>query len=208
MITDCTCPKATSLTTITAAACGLDLGQIQRMAFQRLGYQFDDTDDATNILKKAAWDALKIATDDTKVVITPMIGGDPIIDAGDAITSGGGDNSTLDGVEEVTGVNPGSFSCVFKSMAPANEREMKTLICEGRMKVYFFLQGGKIACWEVVPGTAGDYQGFNADNVFLGDRNNAGFGAKDTNAFSFQLPAGYSNNLVILTPEFNPLTDI
>lgn len=208
MITDCTCPKATSLTTITETGCGIDLGQIQRLAFQRIGFQFDDTDDATNILKKASWDALKIADDDTKIVITPMIGGDPIIEPGDAITSGGGDNSTLDGVEEVTGVNPGSFSCVFKSMAPANEREMKNLICEGRMRVYFFLQGGKIACWEIVPGTEGDYRGFNADNVFLGDRNNAGFGTKDTNAFSFQLPAGYSNNLVILTPEFNPLTDI
>jgi hypothetical protein len=34
-----------------------------------------------------------------------MIGGDAVIQAGEAITTRGGDNSTLNGVEEVEGVN-------------------------------------------------------------------------------------------------------
>jgi hypothetical protein len=47
----------------------------------------------------------------TKIVLTPMIGGDAVIQAGEAITTGG-DNSTLNGVEEVEGVNRRHSSCL------------------------------------------------------------------------------------------------
>lgn len=205
MAVTCTCPAASALTTITKETCGIDLGQVQRLAFSRIGANFTNADDANDITKLAAWQTKLAATDDTKIIVSPLIGGDPIIDAGDAITTGGGDNSTLNGIEEVNGINPSLFTCNFKSMTPRNEREMKQMRCELQFRVYFFLQGGTIAAAEVTVGGTPN-QGFLANNAILSDRNNAGFGTKDTNDFRFSLPAGWSENLTIITPEFDPLT--
>lgn len=204
---DCNCPAPTSLTEIVAELCGVDLKQIQKLAFQRTGDLFDNAGTpVTDILELSTWQAKMAATDDTKIVVTPLIGGDPTIDAGDAITTGGGDNSTLNGVEEVEGVNPATFSCIFKSLSSATEKALKALICEKNLVVYFFLQGGRIAAKQITVDQS--YEGFQISSLFVSDRNNAGFGTKDTVDLSFSLTAGYSDDLVILKPNFNPLTEL
>lgn len=206
---DCNCPAPTALTEILAEICGVDLKQIQRMAFQRR-QAFGVFTPAT-IVTLSEWQSFLSASDDTKIVLTPMIGGDPIIEAGEAITNGGGDNSTLNGVEEIEGVNPSNFSAMFKSLTPKVEAQMKKLICEKSLMVYFFLQGGKIACWADdldADALTQKLRGMDAQSVFLSDRNNAGHGTKDTNNFSFSLVEGWSEKLVIFTPEFNPFSEI
>ena len=207
-MSDCICPNPnTSLTTIVALACGVDLKQIQRLGFQRSGDSFDTSlGSPTDILELADWQAKLTATDDTKIVVTPLIGGDPIIEAGDAITSGGGDNSTLNGVTETNGKNPSSFSCLFKSLTPEIERQIDELFCEKSLVVYLFLQGGFIASVEITPSV--EHTGFDIQAFFFSDRNNAGFGTKDTHTMSFEFPANWSKNLVKLKPNFNPLTDL
>lgn len=204
---DCNCPSPTELTDIPDVGCPVDLKQIQRLGFQRVGYTFDGTGEppTSDILALSSWQALKTAEDSTKVVLTPLIGGDPIIEPGEAITSGGGDNSTLNGVEENEGTNPSAFSCVFKSLPAATEKAMKTLMCEKQLVVYLFLQGGRIAVAKV---DTDKYTGFNALSVFVSDRGNQGFGTKDTVTMSFSLEAGWSDNLEILKPNFNPFVDI
>lgn len=203
---DCNCPAPTALTEITAENCGVDLKQIQRVALQRLGFKFDAAATTPTVPTALAdWQALLTASDDTKVVVTPLIGGEPTIDAGDAITNGGGDNSTLNGVEEVEGVNPSLFSCIFKSLSPATEKAMKALMCEKQLNVYLFLQGGRIALLKIVEG---EHTGFVARSIFISDRNNAGYGTKDTHDFRFSLVEGWSEDLEIITPNFNPLTDL
>lgn len=204
---DCNCPAPTSLTEIVAELCGVDLKQIQKLAFQRVGDLFDNAGaPVTDILELSTWQAKMAATDDTKIVVTPLIGGDPTIDAGDAITTGGGDNSTLNGVEEVEGVNPSAFSCIFKSLSAATEKALKALICEKNLVVYFFLQGNRIAAKQITVDQS--YEGFQISSLFVSDRNNAGFGTKDTVELTFSLNAGYSDDLVILKPNFNPLTEL
>lgn len=204
---DCNCPAPSQLTAIPTQDCGVNLNQIQRLAFQRGGNVFGSTDlpTATSILALADWQTKIAATDNTKIVLTPFIGANPIIEAGDAITNGGGDNSTLNGVEEVEGVNPSRFSTEFKELSPEIEKAMKSLMCEKNLTVYLFLQGGKIATVEV---SANNYKGFKAESLFISDRNNAGFATKDTHNMSFSLPAGWSENLKIVTPTFNPLTEL
>lgn len=203
---DCNCPAPTALTAIVAEACGVNLKQIQKLAFQRTGDSFESVTALTDIKLLADWQTKISAVDDTKIVITPLIGGDPTIEPGEAITEGGGDNSTLNGVEEVEGVNPSSFSCIFKSLSSTVEAQLKALNCEKNLVVYFFLQGGTIACVEVV---ATEHEGFPVQSVFTSDRGNNGFGTKDFVNFSFQLAEGWSDNLVIITPtDFNPLTDL
>lgn len=204
---DCNCPAPTALTDIPAENCGVNLKQIQRVALQRIGNSFDGTAATpTDIKLLADWQALMSATDDTKMVVTPLIGGEPTIEAGDAITNGGGDNSTLNGEEEVEGVNPSLFTALFKSLSPATEKALKTLMCEKRLQVFFFLQGGTIASFKI---DVDKYKGFVASSIFLSDRNNAGYGTKDTFDFRFSLEPGWSEDLEIVTPtDFNPLTDL
>lgn len=203
---DCNCPAPTALTEMVAENCGVDLKQIQRVALQRIGNVFDTSATTpTDPTLLADWQALMVAVDDTKIVVTPLIGGEPTIEAGDAITNGGGDNSTLNGVEEVEGVNPSLFSAIFKSLSPENEKALKALMCEKQLNVYFFLQGGRIAMKTI---TADQTTGFVSRSIFISDRNNAGYGSKDTHSFRFNLVEGWSEDLIIIDPTFDPLTDL
>jgi hypothetical protein len=204
---DCNCPEPTALTEIVAENCGVDLKQIQRIAVQRYGDVFDSagTPTPTDILELATWQAKKISETDLKIVFTPMIGGDPVIEAGEAIRNGGGDNSTLNGVEEIDGTNPSAFSCVFKSLPSTTESQLKLLMCEKNLVVYLFLSGGRIA---VVKVSATQKKGFPIQSFFVSDRSNQGFGTKDTVSMSFSLPEGWSNDLEIVKPNFNPFTDL
>jgi len=204
---DCNCPQASALTDIVAEECAVNLNQIQKVAVQRAGFMFDvaGTPTPTSILLLSVWQALLAETDNSKVVLTPLIGGDPVIEAGEAITVGGGDNSTLNGVVEVQGVNPSSFSCVFKGLSATVEKAMKALICERNLVVYLFLQGGKIGASKVA---TGQYKGFPIQSMFVSDRSNAGFGTLDTVTMTFSLAQGWSNELEVVTPDFNPLTDL
>lgn len=201
---DCNCPLPTALTTIPALDCGVNLKQIQRLAFQRSGNSFGTTT-TTDITLLADWQALIAAADDTKIVVTPLLGGNPVIEAGTAITIGGGDNTTLNGVEEVQGVNPSAFSAEFRELTPEIEMALKELTCEKSLTVYMFLEGGKIAAYKI---DATNQRGFLLQSMFVSDRNNAGFATLDTNTISWAFPAGWSENLEIITPAFNPLTEI
>lgn len=204
---NCTCPLPVSLTAIVAQACGVDMGQIQKMAFQRT--QATPSFTAATILLLATWQPLIAANDNTKIVVTPFIGGDPIIEAGEAITTGGGDNSTLNGVEEITGVNPSVFSTTFNSLPPSTEKQLKALMCEKALTVYFFLEGGRIVSKEITNTPANDEVGLPVQSLFVSDRNNAGFGNKDTNSMRFSLLKGWSEDIAIFTPtDFNPLLDL
>lgn len=208
---NCKCPKATELTDIPTQDCDVDLEQLQKFGFQRDGFMFDATAVApatpTDITKKADWLTLKTATDETKVVFTPLIGGDPIITAGEPILNGGGDNSTLNGVEELQGTNPSTFTGVFKSLASNVKTALVDLECEKNLVVYFVNQNGKIIANQVAEG---QYTGFPVQGFHITDRNNNGFGTKDTFAVRFTLPARWDANLVILDPEngFRPLVDL
>lgn len=205
----CNCPASAALKTIPGQTCSVDLGQLQKNAFQRGGFLFDPEADPSpqDITKKADWIALKAAVGNTKVVVTPLIGGDPIITPGDPITNGGGDNSTLNGVEELQGTNPSVYTALYKSLSSAVKTAMVDLECENDLVVYFFNQDNKIIANEVSDGV---YSGFPITGFHISDRNNAGFGTKDTFAVRFTLPARWDANLVILDPEngFRPLQDL
>lgn len=215
---NCNCPNDGILEDIVASDCPFDLKQIQRLAFATQGQVIWDSADGTGagtegvpqidsaLNTKADWEARRVAVDASKIVVTPLIGGDPIIEAGEAITEGGDDNTTLNGVQEVTGTSPSSFSCMFKSLSPASEKSMKALMCD-KLEVYFFTEGGRIVAQQIEGGAT--VKGFNIQSLFVSDRNNAGFGTRDTVTMSFQLPAGWSDNLILVDPaDFNPLYDI
>lgn len=210
---DC-CPLDPSLTDIPASACPENIGQIQRYWFVRKGQViWDVVTPANNVPATitgqapedaAGWNILFAAADDTKVVKSPLIGGDSTLTAGTTITQGGGDNSTLNGETLVNGINPTDGSARFDSLTGAQIAAFRTLACEGNgIEVYLISQEGKI--WGSKVGDL--VTGFDATNVVLGSMSNAGFGTRDSNILTFQLGFDWDETKYAITPaDFNALT--
>lgn len=209
----CSCPAATALTTIPAAGCPENFGQIQKIAFQRLkkadgtANQFTTSND---IKLKASWTALMAAADGTKVVVSPYVQA-PTQEAGSARTFGGG-NETLGGVEMVIGREPSTFSAVIRSVQQAVIKVMKELQCEAaadNLGVYLFDENGAIEAVKGGTDLAPTYAPIPIRALFIGDKSHGGLEAPDNNAISFSFLPNYSDNLSIVKPtDFNPLTDL
>lgn len=210
---DC-CPLDPSLTDIPASACPENIGQVQRYWFVRKGQViWDVVTPANNVPATitgqapedaAGWNILFAAADDTKVVKSPLIGGDSTLTAGTTITQGGGDNSTLNGETLVNGINPTDGSARFDSLTGAQIAAFRTLACEGNgLEVYLISQEGKI--WGSKVGDL--VTGFDCTNVVLGSMSNAGFGTRDSNVLTFQLAFDWDETKYAITPaDFNALT--
>ncbi len=210
---DC-CPLDPSLTDIPASACPENIGQVQRYWFVRKGQViWDIVTPANNVPATitgqapedaAGWNILFAAADDTKVVKSPLIGGDSTLTAGTTITQGGGDNSTLNGETLVNGINPTDGSARFDSLTGAQIAAFRTLACEGNgLEVYLVSQEGKI--WGSKVGDL--VTGFDCTNVVLGSMSNAGFGTRDSNVLTFQLAFDWDETKYAITPaDFNALT--
>jgi hypothetical protein len=198
---NCDCPLPTAISDLTASSCPDNFGQIQKVIVQRLGDTFDGTA-GNDITVLADWQTRQTAIDDTKAVVTPFVY-EATITAGESITNGGGDNSTLGGEVELVGVNPTVFASMFKGLTSAQIAELQTLNCETALSVYFITQDQKIIAREV---TTGSFTGFPVSSFFAGDKTNTGFATKDANAFSFNMEACWSSAYAVTVPAFNPLT--
>lgn len=218
---NCNCPDDGILVDIDPSDCPFDLKQIQRLAFATKGkviWNSANTDPVppatgdgvpqvdSRVDTLADWQLRRSAVDNTKIIVTPLIGGDPMIAPGEAITEGGGDNTTLNGVAEVTGKNPSTFTATWKSITPEQETSFQAISCK-TTEVYFFNEDGDIVC-EKIPGTD-HHKGIDMQSYFFSDRQNDGFGTKDRHTMSFSLKKNWSNNIVKVKPaDFNPLYDI
>ena len=204
MSLSCQCPNPTTIGDIPSQTCPENFNQIQKFAIQRNGFTFDGTA-GKDITLLADWQTLTSAVDDTHVVVTPFVH-EAIITAGESITNGGGDNSTLNGESELVGVNPSQFTGMFKSLSKEVIQALFDLRCEKNLVVYFFNENGDIICQEKV---ASSYVGFPISSFFVGDTNNEGFATNDTHALSFNMKKDWSKYQTIETPaDFDPLTDL
>lgn len=210
----CTCPAASSLTTIPAQGCPESFGQIQKVAFQRLtladGTKNSFTTGAsTGIDKLAAWTAKMALTTGGKIVISPYIQA-PTVEPGAARTFGGG-NETLGGVEMVIGREPTPFTGVMRAVPQSIIKIMKELQCEAvgdNLGVFLFDENGAIAAIEDTV-TAGTYYPIPIRSLFISDKGFGGLEAPDVNNIQWSFLPNYSDNLKIVMPsDFNPLTDL
>ncbi|MCM1077863.1 MAG: hypothetical protein NC344_06835 [Bacteroidales bacterium] len=210
MIT-CKCPAAASLNNIPAVKCGESFGQIQKVAFQRLTNDTGVKNSFTTAKKielLASWTPLLSAADSTKIVVSPYIQA-PTNEAGAARTFGGG-NETLGGVEDIIGREPSTFTGALRKMPQSVIKAMKQLQCESwgdNLGVYLFDENGAIEAIqdENAPGT---YYPIPIRSLFIGDKAHGGLEAPDSNAIQWSFLPNYSDDLVIITPEFNPLTEL
>lgn len=207
----CQCPQAAAIADVPNASCPVNFGQIQKIAFQRLtkadGTKNSFTQTAA-ITALASWTALLAAKDGSKIVVSPYVYA-PADSGGDARMTGGG-NDDLGGIPEVLGGNPIEFTAQMRSIPQAIAKALKSLSCEsnvGNLGVFLFDENGQIEAIqdETTPTT---YYPIPVRAFFVGDKVHGNYDAKDSNAISWQYAENYSDNLAIVVPEFNPLTDL
>lgn len=203
----CSCPAATALTSIPGLTCGENFGQIQKLAFQRI-YSTGSTRNTmteTSIKTLSDWQTLMAAADGTKVVVTPYVEA-PTQEGGDPITYGGG-NETLGGAEEIVGRGASTITFALRKYPQDIIKALKALQCETQLGVWLFNEHGQIEGTLVsgTPGTDGVYAPIPIRSLFVGDKIHGGLEEPDNNSLQFAFLPNYSDDLVIVTPSFNPL---
>lgn len=201
----CSCTTTAALPDIPNTECKQSFGQIQKLAFVRIystgttKNKFSTTDDIT---KLATWQKFTGASDGTKIVVTPFVEA-PTQDGGDAITFGGG-NDTLGGVEMRVGRNATNMSFALREWMQSSIKSLKALECEVALGVYPINEHGQIEARKV----GEEYFPLPIQSLFVGDKIHGGLQEPDSNSLQFSFSPNYSDDLVIVTPEFNAVTDL
>jgi hypothetical protein len=190
----CNCPVGTVIPTITPSSCPYDIGQIQKVIFQRQGQTAGVG--VTTGATESVWVALKAASDATKVQVSPYIY-DAQIAEGDAIVEGGGDNSTLNGIGLITDANPSTFTGNLRAQQQSVVAAIRSYMCES-VQVYLVNGDGQII--HDLDGSD-KMKGFPIDALFVADPSLLGFGTTDHNKISFQLRKEWADGLTITDPE-------
>lgn len=200
----CQCPATDAISTIPAETCNETFGQIQKIIFQRLldgrGEKNGVSHDPT---ASASWTAFFVETPTdvhTKMTISPYVE-EPNEDGGDARTYGGG-NTTVDGIERVTGSNPVNFSGRFNDKPQSLITPMKEYMCDslaGNLGVYLVNGKGQIQGVKEVSGNITTWRPIPIRKLFVSDLIHGGLESPDYNAISWAYIPGYSDKLGILT---------
>ena len=202
----CSCPAGAALPQVPNASCPQNWGQTQKIIFQRIfktaGTKNSFTQSAS-IKQLSSWTALFSASDGTKCVITPYVEA-PTADGGDAITFGGG-NDTVGGTTKVIGRNPVNMSFVMRQMTQDVIKALKGLQCEDELGVYLVNGDGQILAISSAENT---YTPIPIRSLFISDLKLMGLDNPDENALSFSFLPNWSDDAKVVTPDFNPLTDL
>lgn len=191
-----TCPSV--LPNVPNMNCSVKYGQIQKIAFQRIGNTFT----TETILTKAAWFAFLSAIDSTKLVITPFVES-PDSDGGDERTFGSG-NEVRDGIEYIMGINPVKMTFALRRYPQIIIKALKILCKIPDLGVYFITgNGGVIGLKEedtVSP--------LPIRAMFVGDLLLHGLAQPDRNTLSFRFKENYSDNLAVFYPQFDIINEL
>jgi hypothetical protein len=217
------CPVPTKLVTVQNPSCPENIGQIQKIIFQRAraNWVFDSTG-GTDIQDLASWTPLLTATDDTKIVIAPNTVS-VVITPPTALTTGGNDNSTLNGRKLNTGFSSVELTGMFRSMPSEIIAQLKMLQKGEDLVWYGVNQFGQIVARDIYPGHPGEkVAGIPLFSPFFGDAGNEGYAKDDMANFSFGMDYGWRSDLQVDSagdpvssyqlwlkrPTFNPLVSL
>ena len=187
------CP--TVLPNVPNMKCEVKFGQIQKVAFQRIGQSFTRAE----IVTKAAWQAFLTAQDPTKIVVTPFVES-PTSDGGDERTFGSG-NQVLDGIEIIMGINPVKMTFALRSYPQVIIEALKHLMQFRDLGVLFFTGDGRIIALK----EDNLYKPMPIRSFFVGDLLFGGRTQPDKNQMSFYFKPNFSDHLSLIQPEFNPM---
>ena len=202
---DCVCPLPAALGSPPVVECPENLGQIQKLLFVRKSDTATFADETTIVLI-INWTPLLTAVDDTKVVATHFFE-NHIIPQAEPITEGGGDNTTLNGVEQVLGVGPITVTGNFRNVPNAHIKALKALICED-LSVFMVNNNGKII-GKQPGGTGTGVFPIDIYTWFIADAGSEGLNTADKANFRYSLVEGWRDDIVLFTPtDFNARTEL
>lgn len=218
------CPVPTALQTVQNPGCPENIGQIQKIIFQRASANFVfDSTAGKDIKLLATWTTLLAAADSTKVVIAPNCNG-VTISAPTPITTGGNDNSTLNGRKLNTGFSAVDVKGQFRSMPSEIIAQLKLLQYGEDLTWIGVNQFGQFVARDIYPGHPGTkLVGFPLYSLFFGDAGNDGYAKDDMADFAFGMDYDWRSfiaqdsaglitsqyQLILVRPtDFNALTQL
>lgn len=155
----------------------------------------------------ANWQARMTAADSTKIVISPYIYS-PTQESGAARTFGGG-NDSLNGVEEIIGREPSTFSASLRNVPQSIAKVLKSLQCEN-VGVYLIDGNGNVEALGIVDENNNEWiMPIPIKAFFVGDKTHGGIDAPDANVIQWSFVPNYSDDIKIFTVDtFNVLSDL
>ena len=206
-------PPSASLPDLECVRCSERFGQIQKVAFQRImnddgtKNKFSAVSGFSEINSLANWQALMTAADSTKIVISPYIYS-PTQESGVARTFGGG-NDSLNGVEEIIGREPSTFSASLRNVPQSIAKVLKSLQCEN-VGVYLIDGNGNVEALGIVDENNNEWiMPIPIKAFFVGDKTHGGIDAPDANVIQWSFVPNYSDYIKIFTVDtFNVLSDL
>ena len=180
--------------------CGIRYGQVQKIAFTRIGNLFSNS--SNPITDLASWTTFLSAEDSTKIVVTPYVEA-PTMEGGDEKTFGGG-NATLDGIIMVLGSEPIRMSFALRNYPQTIISALKVLTKIKDLGVFLFNDNGGIICLQ----EGGTYLPIPIRALFVGDLILSGRTQPDRNTMKFSFKSNYSDKLVVVKPNFSPVNDL
>lgn len=223
----CSCPAPASLTAIPAQNCKFTLSQIARFGIYRTGYQrFDDLNATVpgtaglpnppgdqQAMLLADWQTYVSATDNSKIVLTPLVGGNPTMTPGEAQTYGGNSNATLNGKAITLGFSDASFSAEFHMLSPEVVEAFSKLACETDLSVYLLLVTGEIVGYKgIMNGNtppAPTIEGIPLTSFqFNAGVDYQGIGDINKHTLTLNVPNDWFANAIKFKPTWNPLTQL
>ena len=180
--------------------CGIRYGQVQKIAFTRIGNLFSNS--SNPITDLASWTAFLSAEDSTKIVVTPYVEA-PTMEGGDEKTFGGG-NTTLDGIIMVLGSEPIRMSFALRNYPQTIISALKILTKIKDLGVFLFNDNGGIICLQ----EDDTYLPIPIRSLFVGDLILSGRTQPDRNTMKFSFKSNYSDKLVVVKPNFSTVNDL
>ncbi len=143
------------------------------------------------------------AVDDTKIVISPYLD-TVVIPPSEAITVGGGDNTTLNGRQLVVGATNPIVTGEARSISAEIQAALQALEL-GEDLVWFGInQFNQLIGRDAYPGHPGEnIVGIPLHALFVGDAGNEGFAKDDKTKIRFGVDYQWRNNIYIKKPDFD-----
>lgn len=209
------CPKPAALTDIPASECPFRIDQVLKLLFQRKQAIGESTFEVADSIKAlATWTAAKNAVDSKKIVVSPILDS-LVIPSSEAITEGGGDNSTPFGLQLVIGEGQVTVTGQFRNLNKEQIKAMRKLSNESlaslgaaSLTVFMvnlertFVHATEEADAESAP------VGFDIFNFRLGSTGSEGFNQDNKTPFSFSLLPNWDERLSYTKPNFDPMIQI
>lgn len=202
------CPPAATIADIPTQACPERFDQVIKFFFQLKQAVDDPPFSSTSIKLVATWTPFMSASDATKIQGTPLFA-NLVIPRGEIIKTGGGDNTTINGVPRLGGRANVAVTAELQDTEAVVRAAIRTYAAQSalmpgftNLSAYFVNRFGEIICRKV----GSNHFGIDIYNLYVGDPGTEGLGASNISNMSFDMIGGWADDVVVVKPtDFNPI---